>query len=168
MKISEGFSYFLFRKKRHRARQLKLFSRNFPAGKWSNFTLEKESNESSFSKSLRRENKFLNLKIPGVYAFKVNKKIVYIGQTQNIQIRLETHFSLDSFSKKHPTFKKHHPLLSPVLFRNYLQRLKKITIVVRPDKERSERLMIEERMIRRIKPRFNKSMTNKIPGSNLE
>jgi len=103
---------------------------SYEKGKWMRFVLDETVN-SNFP---------IGLNFAGNYSIFVNRKCIYIGQSENIKKRLRTHIQMARYSN---TWKTSW---------GYFLR---IEIAVRKEKFKFERVMIESRLIYKIKPLFN-------------
>ena len=103
---------------------------SYKKGKWVRFILDETVN-SNFP---------INLDFAGNYVIFVNRKCIYIGQSENIKKRLKDHIQIARYSNTWKTS-----------WGYFL----KIEIAVRKEKIKFERIMIESRLIYKIKPLFN-------------
>jgi len=77
---------------------------------------------------------------PGNYAVFHGKRLIYIGESVNVNRRLRSHIRMAHFTDWwHSTW-------------GYLRRL---TIAVRPERVPFERMMVESRLIARLHPIYN-------------
>jgi len=103
---------------------------SYKKGKWLRFILD-ETVESNFPTKLN---------FAGNYAIFVKRKCIYIGQSENIKKRLKTHIQMARYSNTWKTSWGYFP---------------KIEIAIRKERFRFERIMVEARLIYKIKPLFN-------------
>jgi len=82
---------------------------------------------------------------PGTYILFENKKCIYIGQSSNIFARINRHLRLSWYSTCCWWLRR----------KEGEEHLRNIFLIIKKEKKEYERLMIEKRLIVRLKPKFN-------------